>query len=94
MTNVPADEHYALCQVLDRVLVHIAGNVDMNRDVMKLLLMSVHNIPGYLQFGNREFAIQIQHDFDIFDDHFAKGEAAICLRETYREALAEYNRRK
>ncbi len=91
MPAIPADEHYALCETLDRVVMHVLAYNEIDREVVRALMDAIHNIPGYIRSGNADFGIQVQHDIDNFDVGFAKSKNALNLREIYNKALARFD---
>jgi hypothetical protein len=91
MSEPPPDEQYALCEILHRVTFHILEHKDIDREVVRLLMIAISNIPDYLRSGNADYGIQVQHDIDDFDDALAKSRGGLCLRDIYDEALITVN---
>lgn len=83
MQNVSSEVHGALCEVLYRVAIHVRAYCDLDRKLLFALMDAIHNVPLFLQTGDRALGEQVQWDIDHFDERFSEANGSVRLREIY-----------
>ena len=89
---IEPDVHFAYCELLHRVAIHIRAYNDIDRKQVWALMEATENIPLYLRSGDPHSLSAVQHGMDWYDREFSERKFGLRLNEIYTDAVARFHK--
>ena len=87
---VEPDEHFAYCELLHRVAIHIRAYNDIDRKQVWALMEATENIPLYLRSGDPHSLDAVRYGIDWYDREFSAARFGLRLHEIYANAIERF----
>ncbi|TWT81689.1 hypothetical protein CA13_31420 [Planctomycetes bacterium CA13] len=87
---VEPDEHFAYCELLHRVAIHIRTYNEIDRKQVWALMEATENIPLYLRSGDPHSLSAVQYGINWYDREFSGKKFGLRLSEIYSDALDRF----
>ena len=89
-TAVEPVEHFAYCELLHRVAIHIRAYNEIDRKQVWALMEATENIPLYLRSGDPNSLSAVLYGIDWYDREFSGKKFGLRLSKIYRDALDRF----
>lgn len=87
---IDPDVHFAYCELLHRVAIHIRTYNDIDRKQVWALMEATENIPLYLRSGDPNSLSAVQFGINWYDREFSGRKFGLRLNEIYADAVTRF----